>query len=140
MSVFEELNKRFELEHTKAEQPLAPVVPAEPLTDTEQARKTMNELIAKGSTAIDDIINIAKQTDHPRAYEVVGQLIKTVSDVAKDLVNVQKAEQELNRKDPVKINTQNNVFVGSTHELMKMLKNTAQDVEVIEAKIEPTHE
>jgi hypothetical protein len=79
-------------------------------------------LISKGNEAVDGILHIAKNSDHPRAYEVVGQLIKTVSDVAKDLLEVQKRKKELEKIDAPKIQTQNNLFVGSTSELLKAMK------------------
>jgi hypothetical protein len=131
--MFEELDKKFDVT------PIIPevhsVVKFEVTDDTEKARETLHTLITKGNDAIDGILNIAKNSDHPRAYEVAGQLIKTVSDVAKDLVDIQKTKQELERKTQAQqIGTQNNVFVGSTHELMKMLKNVSPivDAEIID--------
>jgi hypothetical protein len=73
------------------------------------------------------MIELAKNSEHPRTYEVAGQLIKTVSDVAKDLMDLQKKAKELKKDDPDgprNITTNNNVvFAGSTAELMKMLGN-----------------
>lgn len=102
--------------------------------DAERARETMHTLIDKGNEAIDGILHIAKNSDHPRAYEVVGQLIKTVSDVAKDLLEVQKRKKELEKIDAPKIQTQNNLFVGSTSELLKAMKGqipTGESIDVI---------
>lgn len=131
--MFEELDKKFDVTPITPE--VQAVVKTETTDDTEKARETLHTLIAKGNDAIDGILNIAKNSDHPRAYEVAGQLIKTVSDVAKDLVDVQKKKQDLERKTQAhNIGTQNNVFVGSTHELMKMLKNAQpiEDAEIID--------
>ena len=131
--MFEELDKKFDVTPITPE--VHSVVKFEVTDDTEKARETLHTLITKGNDAIDGILNIAKNSDHPRAYEVAGQLIKTVSDVAKDLVDIQKTKQELERKTQAQqIGTQNNVFVGSTHELMKMLRNVSPivDAEIID--------
>ena len=100
--------------------------------DADHARETLRTLIDKGNEAIDGILHIAKNSDHPRAYEVAGQLIKTVSDTAKDLLEVQKRKKDLEKEDKPKIQTQNNLFVGSTHELLKAMKQ-AQQPEQIES-------
>jgi len=121
------------------------VVPTEPMSiekaekkdiedDAEHARDTLHSLIDKGNEAIDGILHIAKNSDHPRAYEVAGQLIKTVSDVAKDLLDVQKKKKDLQQDAPTKIETQNNLFVGSTHELLKAMKQLPNE-EIQEAEI-----
>ena len=77
----------------------------------------------KGQEAVDGILDVARASDHPRAYEVAGQLIKNVGDVADKLIDLQKKMKELD-DDQTKItnNTTNALFVGSTAELQKMLK------------------
>lgn len=104
--------------------------------DFEQARTALKDMIKKGQTAVDDIIGIARQSDHPRAFEVVGQLIKTTAETAKDLMDLQKQKKQLSApqagEEPRQIGTQNNiVFSGSTNDLLKMLKN--QNEKVIDA-------
>ena len=89
--------------------------------DTKIAREALQGLITKGSNAVDEILNIARQSEHPRAYEVAGQFIKTVSEVAKDLLVLQKIQKELETVATPKIGTQNNIFTGSTAELLKAL-------------------
>jgi gas vesicle protein len=94
--------------------------------DYELARATLRKVIISGSDALDDITNLAKNSEHPRAYEVTGQIMKTLSDVSKDLMGLQKQVKELKAtENPAnQIGTQNNiVFAGSTHELMKLLNN-----------------
>lgn len=126
MSTFDSLNKHFEIEEVKEES--TEIVVSKQGDDIETAKEVMHTLLAKGSDAIDGILHVAKSTDHPRAYEVAGQLIKTMSDVAKDLVDVKKKEHDMEQKGKEqKIGTQNNLFVGSTHDLMKML-NTPKEV------------
>jgi hypothetical protein len=105
--------------------------------DFEQARTALKDMIKKGQTAVDDIMGIARQSDHPRAFEVTGQLIKTVAETAKDLLDLQKQKKALSApvpgaEEPKQIGTQNNiVFTGSTNDLLKMLKN--QNEKVIDA-------
>jgi gas vesicle protein len=93
--------------------------------DYQLARNTLRNLIHKSEDTLDQMIDLAKNSEHPRTYEVAGQLIKTVSDVAKDLMDLQKKAKDLKQGDPDgprNITTNNNVvFAGSTAELMKML-------------------
>lgn len=93
--------------------------------DYQLARNTMRSLLIKGEDTLNEISNLAKNSEHPRTYEVTGQMIKTLSDVAKDLIGLQKQVKDLQiNQDVPKIGTQNNVvFAGSTHELMKILGN-----------------
>lgn len=126
MAIFDNLNDKFDVVNDITPEPEAPKQEVKSEVDT--AKDTLMGLIEKGSTAVDGILNVAKGTDNPRAYEVAGQLIKTLSDVAKDLVDVKKKEVELlPKKENPKIGTQNNLFIGSTHELMKMLEKQKQD-------------
>ena len=104
--------------------------------DFEQARTALKQMISKGQTAVDDIMSIARQSDHPRAFEVTGQLIKTVAETAKDLLALQKQKKDLTTiagpEAPKQIGTQNNiVFSGSTNDWLKLLKN--KDEKVIDA-------
>lgn len=127
--MFEELDDKFQVETvTKVEVSKVESVPIE--DDAEHARKTLHTLIDKGNEAIDGILNIAKSSDHPRAYEVAGQLIKTVSDTAKDLLEVQKRKKDLQKDEQPKVQTQNNLFVGSTHELLQIMKQKKETLEI----------
>lgn len=100
--------------------------------DFEQARDTLRNLISKGEQALDGMMDVARQSDHPRAYEVTGQLIKTVAETAKDLLALQKARKELQSTEtekPTQIGTQNNiVFSGNTSELIKMLRQRNEHI------------
>ena len=101
------------------------VVPEDndPEIDFETGRKNLYNLIDKGNEAIDGILNLAKEGEHPRAYEVAGQLIKTVSEVSQNLLDLQdklKKVKDIPDKGPK--NVTNALFVGSTTELQKMLK------------------
>ena len=95
----------------------------DPEIDFETGRKNLYNLIDKGNEAIDGILNLAKEGEHPRAYEVAGQLIKTVSEVSQNLLDLQdklKKVKEIPNTGPK--NVTNALFVGSTTELQKMLK------------------
>jgi hypothetical protein len=120
---------------TPATAPALPVVtPNEVIVedDFDQARDTLKRLLKKGEDVVDDMLNVARQSDHPRAYEVTGQLIKTVAETAKDLLALQKTKRELQTPEEVKqqqIGTQNNiVYAGSTNDLLKMLRNKSENV------------
>tara|TARA_B110000211_G_scaffold196358_1_gene225360 strand:- start:840 stop:1259 length:420 start_codon:yes stop_codon:yes gene_type:complete len=95
----------------------------DPDIDFETGRKNLYKLLEKGNEAIDGILSLAKEGEHPRAYEVAGQLIKTVSEVSQDLLGLQeklKKIKDVPDKGPK--NVTNALFVGSTTELQKMLK------------------
>lgn len=92
--------------------------------DFEYARENLKDMIEKGNLAIDGILALAKESESPRTYEVAAQLIKTMTEANKDLLQLRKQKKELQKDDAPKQNntTNNNLFVGSTSELAKMLK------------------
>jgi hypothetical protein len=92
--------------------------------DYEYTRANLYSLIEKGQEAVDGILELAQESDQPRAYEVAGQLIKHIGDVADKLVDLQKKVNEIeNPKKEKQVTTTNNtMFVGSTAELAKFLK------------------
>ena len=93
--------------------------------DYEYTRGNLYSIIEKGQEAINGILEVAQDSDMPRAYEVAGQLIKSVSDATDKLMDLQKklkdVEEETQQKGPSTVN--NALFVGSTAELQKLLKN-----------------
>ena len=94
-------------------------------TDYRYARENLYNLVERGQDAIDGILELSKETEHPRAYEVAGQLIKSVADTTDKLVDLQKKVRDLEEDSGNKTTnnvTNNAVFVGSTSELQKMLK------------------
>ena len=95
----------------------------DPDIDFETGRKNLYRLLDKGNEAVDGILELAKEGEHPRAYEVAGQLIKTVSEVSQNLLDLQdklKKVKDIPERGPK--NVTNALFVGSTTELQKMLK------------------
>jgi hypothetical protein len=95
-------------------------------SDTEFARTNIKDLIRKGTSAVDEILQVAKHSEHPRAYEVAGALIKSMADLNKDLLELQKRKKELQisgkESGSKDVNIDKAVFVGSTAELMKLIK------------------
>jgi len=93
--------------------------------DYEYTRGNLYSLIEKGQEAINGILELAQESEMPRAYEVAGQLIKNVADATDKLMDLQKKlkdiEEERVSKGPT--NVTNALFVGSTAELSKLLKN-----------------
>ena len=93
-------------------------------TDYKYAREHLYDLIERGQDAIDGILDLSKETEHPRAYEVAGQLIKTVSETSEKLLQIQKMMDDLEDERPKNQTTNQNLFVGSTAELQKLLKKS----------------
>lgn len=91
-------------------------------TDYEYTRDNLKAIIEKGSEALDGILELAKESEHPRAYEVVGQIIKNVADVNRQLIDLQKDIKGLKKAESGPKNVTNALFVGSTHDLQKLLK------------------
>lgn len=94
-------------------------------TDYQYARDNFYNVIEKGTQALEDMLNVAKASEHPRAYEVVSTLMKTLVDANKDLVSMgekKKKDEEPKAPDGTPV-TNNNLFVGSTAELQQILKD-----------------
>jgi len=93
--------------------------------DYDYTRGNLYSLIEKGQEAINGIMEVAGETASPRAYEVAGQLIKSVADSTDKLMDLQKKLKEIDEDNPKKQNTVTNnaLFVGSTSELSKMIKD-----------------
>ena len=95
----------------------------DPDVDFETGRENLYKLLEKGNEAIDGILSLAKEGEHPRAYEVAGQLIKTQSEVAQNLLDLRdKLKKIKDVKELGPKNVTNALFVGSTTELQKMIK------------------
>ena len=112
-----------ETESEKLQNELEPITDKEDVdNDYENTRKNFYSLINKGNTAIDGILNLAKESEHPRSYEVAGQLIKVVGDTTQELLKLQKNLKELKKvDDKAPRNVTNALFVGSTSELQKLI-------------------
>jgi hypothetical protein len=92
--------------------------------DYDYARKNLYDVIEKGASALEDIIDIAKQSESPRAFEVVTNLIKTIVDANKDLLELQKKNKDIMKSDDATQNSvTNNNLILTTGDLLKMIKN-----------------
>lgn len=122
-------------QHQEKEEPLQII---EENTDAEHdfelARKNLQELAKKGNKALDELILLAQNSEHPRAYEVVATLIKTLADTNKDLLDARKRKIDIDKARGVSPSegsktVNNNLFVGSTSELQKFLRERAKILE-----------
>ena len=135
---FKKLNETFDIEPDDSES--SKIEKIEQISSTvedikkdyEYTRGNLYSIIEKGQEAIDSVLELAQETEQPRAYEVLGQLIKNVSDTTDKLMELQKklkdVEEESGKtKGPSTVN--NALFVGSTAELSKLLKNGLKDLD-----------
>lgn len=100
--------------------------------DYDKSRKTYYNLIDRGEQALEGMMDLAAESEHPRAYEVLSGMMKNMADITDKLMELQKRKDDLinNQKEekPQSGMTQNNVFVGSTSDLQRMLLNNNADV------------
>ena len=95
-------------------------------------RKNLMDLIDNGKDAIQGIMNVAEEGEHPRAYEVVAQLIKTVADVNKDLIDIHKKVKDVEvTKVENNETTNNSIFIGSTSELQNLINANRSTKKVV---------
>ena len=122
----------------KVEQPVQEILPAvqEPTKfgtparleedldqDYEESRRTIKDLVNKGNQAIDHLLAIASESEHPRAFEVVATLIKNTADANEKLMTMQKAVRDMkNIKQKSDVTVDKAIFIGSTSELSKLIK------------------
>ena len=117
-----------------------PMIPRQPdvyddsEADYKYSRENFYNLVERGQDAITGILDLAKESEHPRTYEVAGQLIKTVGEVTEKLADLQEKMKRLKEvPDHAPKNVTNALFVGSTKELQALLKDDAEHT-YIEAK------
>jgi hypothetical protein len=124
----------FEINPEPPLEPIQEILPVQDLTTTVEddasfARSNIRGLIEKGNDAMDQLLRVAKESEHPRAYEVAATMIKNLADMNKELLDVQKKRRDLNTNHQdfapgaKSLNVDKAVFVGSTNELVKFLKN-----------------
>ena len=102
------------------------VVPAATADDSDQdfqyARENLYNLIERGQDGLDELLEIAKASQHPRAFEVVGQLVDKLTTNNKELLNLHKSKKDIKTEKGGPTSVNNNLFVGSTADLQKFLK------------------
>ena len=104
--------------------------------DLQYARSILKQAEAYNAEAIEGILHIARNSDQPRAYEVAGGLIKNLQDTAKDMLEVQEKHKRIvnDGSKGKNIKTQNNMFVGSTKDLLQALKG--EQAKTIEGEVQ----
>ena len=134
MTKYEKLDEAFDVEPTEVEVTERKIERIKSGSedikkDYEYTRGNLYSLIEKGQEAINGILELAQESEMPRAYEVAGQLIKNVADATDKLLTLQQklkdVQEEKDTKGPTTVN--NALFVGSTAELQKLLKNNTPD-------------
>ena len=137
---FEKLNDTFNITPTEVEVDESDVsvgvdkekpdrlVKSDVERDYEYTRGNLYSIIEKGQEAINGMLDVAEESDMPRAYEVAGQLIKSVSDATDKLMTLQQKLKDVNKEEEAKgpTNVTNALFVGSTADLQKMLKEQSK--------------
>ena len=135
---FDKLNEAFDVsseiissepEQVKPVQKEVDAIKTDTRKDYEYTRGNLYSLIEKGQEAVNGILELAQETEQARAYEVAGQLIKSVADATDKLLDLQKklkdVEEESSSKGPT--NVTNALFVGSTADLAKLLKQNKEN-------------
>tara|TARA_A100000171_G_C2128847_1_gene145301 strand:- start:850 stop:1257 length:408 start_codon:yes stop_codon:yes gene_type:complete len=134
MTKYEKLDEAFDVEPTEVEVTERKIERIKSGSedikkDYEYTRGNLYSIIEKGQEAINGILELAQESEMPRAYEVAGQLIKNVADATDKLLTLQQklkdVQEEKESKGPTTVN--NALFVGSTAELQKLLKNNTPD-------------
>lgn len=125
----ENLSEIFDIEPIEiAEKSTTELVTIESGTDVEIdanfARENIKQLISSGNIALGELATVANQSESPRAYEVLATMMKNLADMNKDLLELQKRKRELAPQSETSkgVNIDKAVFVGSTTELLKMIK------------------
>ena len=115
---------------TKPKEP-EPIANSDVDADYEYSRKKFKSLIEQGESALEHLLEIAKEGEHPRAFEVASNLIKTLSDSTKELMDLQKKLKDIKGEKAIEktgdVNIDKAVFVGSTNELLKKIKEVKSE-------------
>lgn len=139
--MFENLDKKFDVDDTVPNKveiiAIAKIEPSPELSDEEVSRQALRKMIEMGKDAVENAAVLASGSESPKAYEALAGMIKAVSDSSKDLLLLQKIKKESMKESKASgPRTQNNLFIGSTTELMKALKESEAN-EALEIIPEP---
>ena len=132
-NTFDSLDQTFDITETTEPAPkpmkrVKPIIEVDKGEDREKdytyARAQLYDIVEKMQESLNDAMDVAQQSEHPRAFEVVFNGAKHTADIVDKLADLHKKMNDLEKEDPkpTATNVQNNMFVGSTSELMKMLK------------------
>ncbi len=92
-------------------------------SDYEYSRDTYYEILEKGKESLELMIEVARESEHPRAFEVLSGMMKNMADINDKLMDLNKKNKDINKEEVQKQVTNNNVFLGSTADLQRLLKN-----------------
>lgn len=126
------IENNIEIIEPKKEQPVITFSNNDADNDYELARRTFRNLIEQGNLAMEDMKNLARESESPRAYEVFSTMMKTISDTTKDLYDLHKKTKELKEinnktsKSDGDITVEKAVFIGTTADLLKRIKEEKQ--------------
>lgn len=96
--------------------------------DFKYARENLYNIIERGTDALNGIVDLAQQSQHPRSFEVVADLVRTLSSANKDLLDVQKKMKDLQPEENKNQKVTNNLFIGSTKDLTDLIEGGARKV------------
>ncbi len=102
--------------------------------DYEFSRATYKELITTGTASLEILAELARESEHPRAFEVLSKAIKDIGDVTDKLMDLQKSKKELSGEQKKREVTNNNLFVGSTTDLQRLLGKANKESKIIDVE------
>ena len=102
--------------------------------DFQYARENLYNIIERGTDALNGIVDLANQSQHPRSFEVVADLVRTLSGANKDLLDIQKKMKDMDPEKHGPKKVENNLFIGSTKDLTDLLDGGARKVPKIKKK------
>ena len=123
--------QEYSIEPESSDKELSILLDHDLKVDYEKTRDNLDSLIAKGTYAIDDMLSIARQSEKARDFEVAGNMIKTMVDASKDLLEIQKTMRSMTEKKEGTTNIKNAVFVGSTTELLRAMRELKDSDNVV---------
>jgi len=99
--------------------------------DYEYSRDTYYELLEKGKESLELMVEVARESEHPRAFEVLSNMMKNMADINDKLMDLNKKNKDINKEEVKQVaNTTNNVFLGSTADLQRLLNNDKDIIDV----------
>ena len=102
--------------------------------DFQYARENLYNIIERGTDALNGIVDLANQSQHPRSFEVVADLVRTLSGANKDLLDIQKKMKDMDPEKHGPKKVENNLFIGSTKDLTDLLDGGARKIKPIESR------
>jgi len=99
--------------------------------DYEYSRDTYYELLEKGKESLELMVEVARESEHPRAFEVLSNMMKNMADINDKLMDLNKKNKDINKEEVKQVaNTTNNVFLGSTADLQRLLNDDKDIIDV----------